>query len=86
MLHVAALCESERAAGNIVTYDTALSSARASVASAGGNGHCTIQSEYIQLNNWIHRSAADINLMTAGNPESGYPYAGIPWFSTVFGR
>ena len=86
VLHVAALCESERAAGNIVTYDKALSSARASVASAGGNGHCTIQSANIQLNNWIHRSAADINLMTAGNPESGYPYAGIPWFSTVFGR
>jgi glycogen debranching enzyme len=24
--------------------------------------------------------------MVAGNPEPAYPYAGVPWFNTVFGR
>jgi glycogen debranching enzyme len=39
-----------------------------------------------RLNAWIARSQSDLRMLTEGNPEGEYPYAGVPWFSTVFGR
>jgi glycogen debranching enzyme len=45
-----------------------------------------IYSPNSRFNDWIRRSAADIQMMIVGNPEKNYPYAGVPWFSTVFGR
>ncbi|MCU1296256.1 MAG: amylo-alpha,6-glucosidase [Acidobacteriaceae bacterium] len=45
-----------------------------------------IYSSNSRLNDWIRRSFADVEMMIVGNPEENYPYAGVPWFSTVFGR
>ena len=39
-----------------------------------------------QLNDWINRSAADLNMLTTFTEHGAYPYAGVPWFSTAFGR
>ena len=38
------------------------------------------------FNEWIQRSDADLTMLTLGNPEGDYPYAGVPWYSVPFGR
>lgn len=39
-----------------------------------------------QCNDWLHRSVVDLYLMVTRTRHGLYPYAGVPWFSTVFGR
>src|SRR5207248_1718658 len=39
-----------------------------------------------QFNNWINRSQSDLLSLLADTGDGRYPYAGVPWFNTAFGR
>lgn len=51
------------------------------------NGYCAgIVTSNEGFNDWISRSKSDLITMTTQTPYGLYPYAGVPWFSTAFGR
>ncbi len=77
-------CDSN-AADHSIEYSRAMNSARHELKSVG-KAFPRISSSNSRFNDWINRSIADTQMMMVGNPESNYPYAGVPWFGTVFGR
>lgn len=64
---------------NGVLAQLAMRSRRRSGASLRGPGSP-------RFNAWLDQSRADVALLTTNLPTGPYPYAGIPWFSTPFGR
>ncbi|MFT3839067.1 MAG: amylo-alpha-1,6-glucosidase [Myxococcaceae bacterium] len=47
---------------------------------------CELETSSERFNHWVHRSASDLRMLLAQTPQGQYPYAGVPWFSTPFGR
>jgi glycogen debranching enzyme len=45
-----------------------------------------IMTDNEQFNNWILRSKNDLLSLLVQTPYGSYPYAGVPWYNTVFGR
>ena len=66
-------------------FDHALSSTRARRA-AQTSASCRVLSSSAMFNRWLVRSSADLQIMLTDTAHGSYPYAGIPWFSTPFGR
>ncbi|HEU0217056.1 MAG TPA: glycogen debranching N-terminal domain-containing protein [Stellaceae bacterium] len=46
----------------------------------------SIASSNAMFDEWLRCSRGDLDMLTTRTAEGLYPYAGVPWFSTAFGR
>ena len=83
-IDVTVACEIDRDTA-LLPFDEALAAADGALKSAQPKA-CMIESSKQHFNDWINRTVADLHMMITQTPAGPYPYAGVPWFSTPFGR
>jgi glycogen debranching enzyme len=66
-------------------FFSALRDARRSLRTSSSRAAAIVTSNEI-FNECVRRSISDLYMLVTDLPEGPYPYAGVPWFSTVFGR
>ncbi|HET7527925.1 MAG TPA: amylo-alpha-1,6-glucosidase, partial [Burkholderiaceae bacterium] len=54
--------------------------------SATVEGRCHVGSSNPMFDRWLDRSSSDLDMLTTALPSGPFPYAGVPWFCTTFGR
>jgi len=85
VLTLAIRCERTRRATPVVAYEQAEQRAVQHLAGQQSE-YATIETSSERFDEWLDRSAADMRMLVSNTPHGRYPYAGVPWFSTPFGR
>ncbi len=84
-LTLAIRCERERRRVPLVAFEAAQSESLAAIERERA-GYAVVETSSERFNLWLRRSAADLRMLVSNTPYGEYPYAGVPWFSTPFGR
>jgi len=71
--------------GVVRPFDAALAQAKGQVTRAESD-ICHINTSNKDFNDWLRRSEEDLRMLLTTTVDGCYPYAGVPWFSTPFGR
>jgi glycogen debranching enzyme len=82
---IAFACEIDERKPSVQVFETALGEASEDLRS-GVARDATIYTSNEQFNDWVNRSTSDLHMMATQTLAGPYPYAGVPWFSTEFGR
>ena len=84
-LFVTVSCESGRHTPSIFEFDNARQlSVRDPARQVLRSG--ILETSNSQVDAWVRRATADLQMMTTELGTGPYPYAGVPWFNTPFGR
>ncbi len=84
-LTIAIRCDRHRVRVAAQPYETA-EAAALRTAEISRSQYATVTTSSERFDEWVRRSAADLRMLVSATPHGSYPYAGVPWFSTPFGR
>ncbi len=85
LLNVTVQCEQNEERAKAIPYQAAFETLRERECT-GPLRETKIITSSRRFNDCLEHCEADLSMLIEGNPEENYPYAGVPWFSTVFGR
>jgi glycogen debranching enzyme len=84
-LYVTVYCEIGERTPAVLSSEKAYTSLQGEL-ERGYFTRCRVRAGSPDLDEWIGRSISDLQMMVTETPQGPYPYAGVPWFSTAFGR
>jgi glycogen debranching enzyme len=78
-------CERQPEAARLLPFEDARADAEADLQRSSA-WSCRLRTSNGQVNAWVNRAVSDLHMMTTELVTGPYPYAGVPWFNTPFGR
>ena len=78
-------CQRDPSTPLVLPFDEARAEAQADLERYSA-WSCHLHTSNGQINAWVNRALSDLHMLTTALPTGPYPYAGVPWFNTPFGR